>query len=143
MMSYRPRIVVDTNVVFEGLTKQGGACGLVIEAWLGGLFQPCVSNALAYEYLDVLVRKLSPLRWESTRLLYQELLNEAEFVTVYYRWRPISKDPGDDHVIDCAMNAGAAVVTGNLKDFTLAESQLGLKVLSPLDFVLYLTRSTP
>jgi len=139
MMSSRPRIVVDTNVVFEGLTKQGGACGLIVEAWLVGLFQPCVSNALAYEYLDVLTRKLSPARLENTCLLYQELLNEAEFTTVYYRWRPISKDPGDDHIIDCAMNAGAAVVTSNLKDFKLAESQLGLRILTPLDFVLYLT----
>lgn len=142
-MSSRPRVVVDTNVVFEGVTKQGGACGLIVEAWLGGLFQPCVTNALAYEYLDVLTRKLSPARWETIRLLYQELLNEAEFTTVYYRWRPISKDPGDDHLIDCAMNAGAAVVTSNLKDFKLAESQLGLQVLTPLDFVLYLTRRTP
>ncbi|WP_009631377.1 hypothetical protein [Synechocystis sp. PCC 7509] len=30
------RIVVDTNVVFEGLTKQGGASGLIIDAWLVG-----------------------------------------------------------------------------------------------------------
>ncbi len=143
MTSYRARVVVDTNVVFEGLTKQGGACGLIVEAWLGGLFIPCLSNALAYEYLDVLTRKLSPARWENTRLLYQEMLNEAEFTTIHYRWRPISKDPGDDHIIDTAMNAAAAVVTSNLKDFKLAESQLGLKVLPPLDFVLYLTRNTP
>lgn len=141
-MSIKPRIVVDTNVVFEGLTRQGGACGLIVEAWLAGLFQPCVSNALAYEYLDILTRKLSPVRWESTRLLYEEILQRAEFVTVYYRWRPISQDPGDDHLIDCAMNAGAAVVTNNLKDFRLAESQLGLRIFTPLDFVLYLNRST-
>jgi predicted nucleic acid-binding protein len=31
------RIVVDTNVVFEGLTQQGGAAGLIIDAWLAGL----------------------------------------------------------------------------------------------------------
>lgn len=143
MMSYQARVVIDTNVVFEGLTKQGGACGLIVEAWLAGLLVPCVSNATAYEYLDVLARKLSPQRWESTRLLYQKLLHRAEFVTVYYRWRPISKDPGDDHIIDCAMNAGAAVVTSNLKDFKLAESQLGLQALTPLDFVIYLSRNTP
>lgn len=142
-MSHRPRIVVDTNVIFEGLTKQGGACGLIVEAWLAGLFVPCVSNATAYEDLDVLIRKLSPPRWEATHLLFQELLNTAEFVTVYYRWRPISKDPGDDHIIDCAMNAGAVVVTSNIKDFKLAESQLGLQIMTPLDFVLYLSRNTP
>jgi len=41
------RIVVDTNVVFEGLTKQGGASGFIVDAWLAGLMVVCVSNALA------------------------------------------------------------------------------------------------
>jgi len=58
-----PRVVVDTNVVFEGLTKQGGASGLIVDAWLAGLIAVCVSNALAYEYDDVLSRKLSKERW--------------------------------------------------------------------------------
>ena len=32
-------IVIDTNVLFEGLTKQGGASGLIIDAWLAGLLE--------------------------------------------------------------------------------------------------------
>ena len=36
------RVVIDTNVVFEGLTKQGGAAGLVIDAGLAGLLEVCV-----------------------------------------------------------------------------------------------------
>jgi predicted nucleic acid-binding protein len=28
------RVVIDTNVVFEGLTKQGGAEGFIIDAWV-------------------------------------------------------------------------------------------------------------
>lgn len=47
------RFVVDTNVVFEGLTKQGSASGILLDAWLAGLFQPCVTDALGYEYADV------------------------------------------------------------------------------------------
>ncbi len=31
-------VVIDTNVVFEGLTKQGCAAGLVVDTWLDGLF---------------------------------------------------------------------------------------------------------
>ena len=42
-------IVIDTNVLFEGLTKQDGAAGLIIDAWLAGLLEVCVSNAIAYE----------------------------------------------------------------------------------------------
>lgn len=53
------RIVIDTNIVFEGLTKKGSAAGLIVDAWLAGLLDVYVSNALAYEYMDVLSRKLS------------------------------------------------------------------------------------
>jgi predicted nucleic acid-binding protein len=36
------RVVINTNVVFEGLTKRGGAAGLVVDTWLAGLLQVCV-----------------------------------------------------------------------------------------------------
>jgi len=34
-------------------------------------------------------------------------------------------------VVDCAMNAGAAVVTSNVRDFGTAENALGLGVVTP------------
>jgi predicted nucleic acid-binding protein len=52
------RVVIDTNVLFEGLTRQGGAAGLIVEAWLSGLFEVHVSNALACYYVEVVSRKL-------------------------------------------------------------------------------------
>ena len=129
------RAVIDTNVLFEGLTKQGGACGLIIDAWRVGLFQPCVSTALAYEYADVLERKLSPLRWNQLRPVLGSLLTQAEPITIYYTWRPSSPDPGDEFLIDCAMNANAPVVTYNVRDLRSAQQSLGLSVFSPADFV--------
>ena len=99
------RVVLDTNVVFEGLTRKGGACGLIIDAWRAKLFTVCMSNALAYEYDDVLSLKFSEHRWNETKPLLTELVGDhAEFVKVWFSWRPVSPDPGDDHVIDCAMN---------------------------------------
>lgn len=129
------RIVVDTNVVFEGLTKQGGASGLIIDAWLAGLMVVCVSNALAYEYDDVLSRKLSKERWNNLQPVLGQLLNVAQYTNIYFSWRPTSPDAGDDLVIDCAMNAGAIVVTSNIRDFRSAKESLGLRVLTPVQFV--------
>ena len=137
-MTTLPSVVVDTNVVFEGLTRQGGASGFIIEAWLNGLFQAYVSDALAYEYVAVLSEHLSPQRWQAIQTVLSALLTRAEFVTVYYRWRPTSPDPGDDHIIDCAMNAGAIVVTYNIKDFRMAQKGLGLWVMTPVEFVRFL-----
>ena len=137
--SSSPRVVIDTNVIFEGLTQRGRAAGLVIDAWLAGLLSVYVSSALAYQYVAVLSRKLSEVRWQHIRPVLGHLLAQAEFVTVYYTWRPTSPDPADEKVIDCAMNAGAAVITANVRDFDLARRTLGLHVMTPAELIARLT----
>jgi predicted nucleic acid-binding protein len=129
------RAIIDTNVVFEGITKKGNASGYCIEAWLAGLFKPCVSSALAFEYTDVLSRKLSGMRWRVIKPVLSVLLSKAEFVPIYFTWRPSSPDPADDHLIDCAMNAGAPIVTWNIKDFRDARTLLGLSIMTPAEFL--------
>ena len=133
------RAVIDTNVVFEGLTKRGGAPGLLVDAWLADLLQVYVSNALPYEYVDVLSRKLSAVRWRHLRPVLGTLLSKAQFVVVHYSWRPVSLDPGDEHVIDCAMNAGATVITSNVRDFETARESLGLRFVTPVEAVIQLS----
>ncbi len=75
--------------------------------------------------------------------IVERLLALAEFVPVHYSWRPSSPDPGDEHVIDCAMNARAVVVTFNVKDFRWARVQLGLQVLTPDEFLWQVTENRP
>ena len=133
-------MVLDTNVLFEGLTKQKSACGLIIDAWLAGLICVYVSDALAFEYVDVLSRKLSNIKWQQARIALRTLLANADFIQIYYSWRPASPDPGDDLVIDCAMNANAWLITANIKDFKAAQSDLGLQVLTPLEFLSVLAK---
>jgi predicted nucleic acid-binding protein len=128
-------VVIDTNVVFEGLTKQGSAASLVIDAWMASLIQVHVSNALAYEYKDVLSRKLSEVRWQELKPVLGTLLNCSQFTVIYYSWRPTSPDAGDDLVVDCAMNANATVITSNLRDFRKAQEFLGLQVMTPVELV--------
>ena len=135
------RFIIDTNVIFEGLTKKGGAPDLAVQAWLAGLFRPMLSNALAYEYTDVLSRKLSPPRWNAIQPVLGALIARAEFVAIRYMWRPASNDPGDEHLIDLAMNAGAVIVTFNARDFRPAQDNLGLIVWTPLEFVTMLART--
>lgn len=67
------------------------------------------------------------------------LLNLTEFTEIHFTWRPTSPDPGDDLMIDCAMNANAAIATSNLKDFKQAQQSLGLTILSPVELILQLT----
>jgi predicted nuclease of predicted toxin-antitoxin system len=81
------------------------------------------------------MRHLSVARWERIRPVFAALLSNVTFVSVYYTWRPTWPDRGDEHVIDCAMNAGATIVTLNLKDFKNASANLGLRVVSPVELV--------
>jgi len=129
------RVVLDTNVIFEGLTKRNGVCGSIIDGWFEGAMRVCVSNALLYEYFDVLSRKLSPYRHEQAVNVLAELLTQAIPVTINFRWRPSSPDPGDEFLIDCTMNANAILVTSNIRDLRLARRSLGLRVLTPQAFL--------
>ena len=135
MASNSFRVILDTNVLFEGLIKKGSACGLIVDAWLAGLIQVCISDALAYEYMNVLSRKFSPAKWLNAQMVLKTLLLKANFTSIHYTWRPTSPDPGDDLVIDYAMNASAMLVTSNKKDFLRAQTELGLVVMTPSEFV--------
>lgn len=132
---FSQRLVIDTNVVFEGLTKQGTAADLIITAWLIGRLQVYLSNALAYEYESTLSNKLSLQRWQQAKPILSRLLDQAHFIAIAYRWRPLSHDPGDEHVIECTLNANATLITANLKDFRQAQREIGLAVLSPIQYV--------
>lgn len=129
------QVVIDTNVLFEGLTKKGGAASLIVDAWNANILNVHISTALVYEYEDVLSRKLSNARWRRLKPVLVLLISKAEFTSIYFSWHSRSPDAGDDLVIDCAMNAGAAVVTSNIRDFKNDQSSLGLKVLTPSQLV--------
>lgn len=128
-------VVIDTNVLFEGLTRRHGASTWIVDVWLAGLVDVVISNALAYEYFDVLTRKLSPDRWRQIEPVLSILLSQARWTAIHFSWRPSSPDPADEHVIDLALNANAAVVTANIADFRRATLDLGLIVLQPVDLV--------
>ncbi len=128
------RIVVDTNVLFEGLTK-AGACADVIDLWVGRAVTVCVSTALALEYEEVLTNKLGDNKRALALPALQALLNRVEFVAILTQVRPMSPDPDDDLVIECAYNGHADIVTRNRKDLAPAEEALGIRVLSPEQFL--------
>ena len=93
---------------------------------------------MAYEYVDVLLRKLSQSRWLELQPVLKTLISKANFTPIYYSWRPTSPDLGDDLVIDCGMNAAAIVVTLNIKDFRRAQESLGLQIMTPIELIVKL-----
>ena len=52
------------------------------------------------------------------------------------RWRPVSPDPDDDMVIECAVNGQAKVlITFNTRDLYVVEQRFGIAVLTPRKFL--------
>jgi predicted nucleic acid-binding protein len=135
------RAVVDTNVLFEGLTHLGPSA-MVGDAWVNRGFQACVSTALALEYQDVLARKLRPIRGEAAMLALQALLTRCEYVPIQLSYRPSARDPGDDFIVDCVMNSRALLVTQNVRDFRAASQRFGFPVLRPVDFLTFLEKES-
>jgi predicted nucleic acid-binding protein len=125
---------VDTNVLFEGLSRKG-ECGRVVDLWADERLVPCVSTALALEYEEVLTRNQSETRKRQVRMALQALLRRAQFVPILFTYRPQSSDPDDDLVIDCTMNAGATLVTSNVRDFDAASKALGFPLMKPAELL--------
>jgi predicted nucleic acid-binding protein len=131
------RAVIDTNVLFEGLSLKG-PCGRVVDRWAARSFTPCVSTALALEYEEVLTRGKPAQQQERARKALQALLNRADFVPVLFTYRPQSPDPEDDMVIDCVMNGRAVLVTSNVGHFKTAARSLGFVMFEPAAFLIAL-----
>jgi uncharacterized protein len=137
-----PRVVVDTNVlVGPALSKGGGDNREVLRRCLNGEAKPLLGVALFTEYEDVFGRDdlmmMCPLNPKERRELLEAFLSVAEWVKVFYLWRPNLPDEGDNHLIELAV-AGAAevIITNNTRDVRGGELHFpNLKILTPKQFI--------
>lgn len=50
----------------------------------------------------------------------------------YFRWRPQLRDPGDEMVLEAAVNGRAqAIVTFNRRHYESVREQFGIEILNP------------
>jgi putative PIN family toxin of toxin-antitoxin system len=136
-----PRIVVDTNVFIGAILSPAGANREILRACLLGKARPLMGAALFHEYEDLLGRPdlmaLSPLALPERNALFAAFLSVAEWVKVYFLWRPNLPDEADNHLIELAL-AGAAqtIITHNLRDLQQGELCFPeLVIQTPLSFL--------
>lgn len=64
------------------------------------------------------------------------VLAMAEPVETHFLWRPQLRDPGDEFVLEAAVNGHAdAIVTFNTRDFGEVPAQFGIELLIPSEVV--------
>jgi len=65
----------------------------------------------------------------------------AEAVPTHFLWRPQLRDPGDEMVLEAAVNGGAdALVTFNVRDYGTSPSRFGVEVLLPREAIARIRR---
>ena len=135
-----PRAVLDTNVLVAAARSSLGASFLLLQALRARRFVALVSVPLMLEYEAVLLRPehlaAGSRNTESVGKFLDAFCLLATPVHLHYLWRPQTRDPADEMVLETALNGGAhALVTLNERDFAQAAANFKLKLQKPGGFL--------
>jgi putative PIN family toxin of toxin-antitoxin system len=133
----KPDIILDTNVLVTALKSSQGVSYRLLSMVGDNRFQLHVSAPLVAEYEAVLKRGQTALSAQQIDDVLDFLCVQALHHKIYFLWRPVLKDPGDDFVLELAVKAQAQIVTWNISDFRQAAT-LGVQVLTPRDFLTFM-----
>jgi predicted nucleic acid-binding protein len=121
-----------------GLCSRLGAANVVLRFVAQRRLILLATPPLFLEYEDVLKkpehRLVHGLAPEQIDDWLAELGALVEPVELHFRGRPQVGDPGDEMVLEAAINGDAdALVTYNVSDFAIAADRFGVSVLRPID----------
>ena len=99
-----------------------------------------LANALALEYegtCQLAGRRLAAGRdLDQVGIFIDAVLAMVEPIETHFLWRPQSRDPADEFVLEAAVNGqAAAIVTFNQRDFGLVPARFGIDVMTPAEAI--------
>lgn len=139
-----PRIVIDTNVFISALRSSRGASHRLLTLVGDPYFEIALSVPLVVSYEDVAKRMSDVTGLTDTDVedIIDYLCSVAHLQEIYFLWRPVLRDSGDDHVLELAVEAGCRIiVTHNIRDFDGCE-RFGIEALRPGEFLRRIGAST-
>lgn len=130
------RFVMDTNIIVAALRSPAGASAALVDRALRGKLTLLLSVALVLEYESVCAdpaqRIASGLSVSEVGTVISALCAVAEPVRSRFLWRPRLRDPGDEMVLEAAVNGRAdGLVTFNRRGFGRVPERFGVGLLSP------------
>ena len=132
-----PRVVLDTSVLVAAFHSRRGASLRLLSRIGTGTFEIAISVPLVFEYEDVLTRDLSEIGGprEEASAVIDYLCSVATRHEIFFLWRPVLRDPGDDLVLETAVAGGCdVIITHNVRDYDRAR-RFGIRALSPGAFL--------
>ena len=130
-------IVIDTCVLISALRSRNGASFKLLSLIDSNKFTFFLSVPLVLEYESVAKRMSRNLG-----LTHSDIENIIDYLCtvgnhrkVHYLWRPNLKDPGDDFVLELAVESECNyIVTHNVKDFK-GIKKFNLKAITPQELL--------
>jgi len=131
------RAVVDTNVYVSALVF-GGKPAAVLQLAESGAFQLVASAEIKAELVETLTEKFG---WPNNRAerACRELWDEAYWAVPPQDIR-LSRDPGDDFILACALESEAAFVVTGDQDLLALHPFRGVAIVTPAAFLTRIAR---
>ena len=131
---------MDTDAIVAAMRSPTGASAAIIRKARQGKVALLLSVPLAMEYEAVCVRPehqlAAGLSEQEVRTFVDAVIAIAEPVKIHYLWRPQLRDPGDEMVLETAVNGRAnLLITFNVRDYGTAPARFGIEVMTPREAV--------
>lgn len=134
------RVVLDTNIVVAALRSRSGASNAILRLVANRRLIALATPPLFLEYEDVLHRPeqrlshgLAPEEIDDFLAGFAALIEPVE---VHFLWRPQLRDPGDEMVLEAAINGRAdALITFDLTDLRPIAGRFRIPAFAPVEFL--------
>jgi predicted nucleic acid-binding protein len=131
---------MDTDVILAAIRSPSGASAAILRAARHGRVTLLVNVPLAMEYEAICSepehRFAAGLSEREVEIFLDAVLAMAEPVKTHFLWRPQLRNPGDEMVLEAAVNGRAdALVTFNVRDFGTVPPRFGIEVIIPREAI--------
>ena len=132
------RMVLDTSVLVAAARSRNGASFKIVSMLPSPEIEIALTVAVYTEWQAVMTRpeNLPPGATPDDALAFlRYLASIAHLQDVHFLWRPFSRDPDDDMIVECAVASGCEyIVTHNVKDFRRVE-ELKVQAITPAELL--------
>ncbi len=138
------RVVLDTNTLISGIISSGGPPRRLLNGMRSQVFETFSSATLLAELLDVLQRDKFIARLTAVGLTPQGIVADIRRLAILVEPTDvpavIAADPDDDHVLACAVIAGAELIVSGDSHLLGLGSYQRIRILTPTEAVSILWR---
>ena len=135
MHTEKRRVVLDTNIVISAFISQFGAAAQIFEMFLEGNIINYTSEEILQEAEEVIHRLEFTEYIADKKFMIDNLRKLSLIINVTSNEMIVREDPADDKIVNCALDAGADIVSWDNHLLKLKKFR-NVKIISPKEFLL-------